>query len=121
MTINFVEEAETCALEMTLQVLGQGEFWASVQIEGDETTSSPGQCGDEDPADEYVSLELQGPTDDGCLSISIDNGEWRIEDLSNSIWNQAADMSQAATGTSVSELKVVASGTSGCGYRVPVH
>ena len=30
-----------------------------------------------------------GPPDDGCLSISIDNGEWRIEDLSNSIWNQA--------------------------------
>ena len=89
MTINFVEEAETCAEELTLQVLGQGEFWASVQIEGDETTSSPGQCGDEDPSDEYVSLELQGPTDDGCLSISIDNGEWRIEDLSNSIWNQA--------------------------------
>ena len=89
MTINFVEEAETCAEELTLQVLGQGEFWASVQIEGDETTSSPGQCGDEDPADDYVSLELQGPTDDGCLSISIDNGEWRIEDLSNSIWNQA--------------------------------
>ena len=89
MTINFVEEAETCADELSLQVLGQGEFWASVQIEGDETTSSPGQCGDEDPADEYVSLELQGPTDDGCLSISIDNGEWRIEDLSNSIWNQA--------------------------------
>jgi hypothetical protein len=89
MTINFVEEAETCALELSLQVLGQGEFWASVQIEGDETTSSPGQCGEEDPADDYVSLELQGPTDDGCLSISIDNGEWRIEDLSNSIWNQA--------------------------------
>lgn len=89
MTINFVEEAETCALDLSLQVLGQGEFWASVQITGDETTSSPGQCGDEDPADEYVSLELQGPTDDGCLSISIDNGEWRIEDLSNSIWNQA--------------------------------
>ena len=89
MTINFVEEAETCALELGLQVLGQGEFWASVQITGDETTSSPGQCGDEDPADDYVSLELQGPTDDGCLSISIDNGEWRIEDLSNSIWNQA--------------------------------
>ena len=89
MTINFVEEAETCALDLGLQVLGQGEFWASVQISGDETTSSPGQCGDEDPADEYVSLELQGPTDDGCLSISIDNGEWRIEDLSNSIWNQA--------------------------------
>ena len=89
MTINFVEEAESCDMEMTLQVLGQGDFWSSVQIEGDETTSSPGQCGDEDPADEYVSLELQGPTDDGCLSISIDNGEWRIEDLSNSIWNQA--------------------------------
>jgi hypothetical protein len=89
MTINFVEEARTCDLEMTLQVLGQGDFWSSVQIEGDETTSSPGQCGDEDPADEYVSLELRGPTDDGCLSISIDNGEWRIEDLSNSIWNQA--------------------------------
>jgi hypothetical protein len=89
MTINFVEEAETCDMELSLQVLGQGDFWASVQIEGDETTSSPGQCGDEDPADEYVSLELQGPTDDGCLSISIDNGEWRIEDLSNSIWNQA--------------------------------
>jgi hypothetical protein len=89
MTINFVEEAETCADELSLQVAGQGEFWASVQIEGDETTSSPGQCGDEDPADEYVSLELQGPTDDGCLSISIDNGEWRVEDLSNSIWNQA--------------------------------
>ena len=52
MTINFVEEAETCAEELSLQVLGQGEFWASVQIEGDETTSSPGQCGDEDPADE---------------------------------------------------------------------
>ena len=96
MTINFVEEAETCAEELTLQVLGQGEFWASVQIEGDETTSSPGQCGDEDPADEYVSLELQGPTDDGCLSISIDNGEWRIEDLSNSIWNQAEWRSTAA-------------------------
>jgi hypothetical protein len=90
MTINFVEEAETCAAELSLQVRGQGEFWSSVQIEGDETTSSPGQCGDEDPADEYVSLELQGPTDDGCLSISIDNGEWRIEDLSNSIWNQAS-------------------------------
>jgi hypothetical protein len=89
MTINFVEEAETCDIELTLQVLGQGDFWASVQIEGDETTSSPGQCGDEDPADQYVSLELQGPTDDGCLSISIDDGEWRIEDLSNSIWNQA--------------------------------
>ncbi len=89
MTINFVEEATTCDMELTLQVLGQGDFWSSVQIEGDETTSSPGQCGDEDPADEYVSLELQGPTDDGCLSISIDNGEWRIEDLSNSIWNQA--------------------------------
>ena len=89
MTINFVEEATTCDTEMSLQVLGQGDFWSSVQIEGDETTSSPGQCGDEDPADEYVSLELQGPTDDGCLSISIDNGEWRIEDLSNSIWNQA--------------------------------
>jgi hypothetical protein len=89
MTINFVEEADTCAAELSLQVLGQGEFWASVQIEGDETTSSPGQCGEEDPADEHVSLELQGPTDDGCLSISIDSGEWRIEDLSNSIWNQA--------------------------------
>ncbi len=89
MTINFVEEAETCAAELSLQVAGQGEFWASVQITGDENTSSPGQCGDEDPADDYVSLELQGPTDDGCLSISIDNGEWRIEDLSNSIWNQA--------------------------------
>ena len=89
MTINFVEEAATCADELSLQVLGQGDFWASVQITGDETTSSPGQCGDEDPADEYVSLELQGPSDDGCLSISIDNGEWRIEDLSNSIWNQA--------------------------------
>jgi hypothetical protein len=89
MTINFVEERETCDMELTLQVLGQGDFWASVEIEGDETTSSPGQCGDEDPADDYVSLELQGPTDDGCLSISIDNGEWRIEDLSNSIWNQA--------------------------------
>ena len=89
MTINFVDEAATCALDLGLQVLGQGEFWASVQITGDETTSSPGQCGDEDPADDYVSLELQGPSDDGCLSISIDNGEWRIEDLSNSIWNQA--------------------------------
>ena len=89
MTINFVEERETCDMELTLQVLGQGDFWASVQIEGDETTSSPGQCGDEDPADDYVSLELQGPTDDGCLSIGTDNGEWRIEDLSNSIWNQA--------------------------------
>ena len=89
MTINFVDEAQTCALDLGLQVLGQGEFWASVQITGDETTSSPGQCGDEDPADDYVSLELQGPSDDGCLSIGIENGEWRIEDLSNSIWNQA--------------------------------
>jgi hypothetical protein len=99
MTINFVEEAETCDIELSLQVLGQGDFWASVQIEGDETTSSPGQCGDEDPSDEYVSLELQGPTDDGCLSISIDNGEWRIEDLSNSIWNQAT--ADASSSTSV--------------------
>jgi hypothetical protein len=89
MTINFVEEAATCAPELSLQVAGQGDFWAGVEITGDENTSSPGQCGDEDPADEYVSLELQGPTDDGCLSISIDNGEWRVEDLSNSIWNQA--------------------------------
>ena len=89
MTINFVEERETCDVELSLQVVGQEDFWASVQIEGDETTSSPGQCGDEDPADDYVSLELQGPTDDGCLSIGTDNGEWRIEDLSNSIWNQA--------------------------------
>ncbi len=98
MTINFVEEVETCDMELTLQVLGQGDFWSSVQIEGDETTSSPGQCGDEDPADDYVSLELQGPTDDGCLSISIDNGEWRIEDLSNSIWNQAtADPSSTSS------------------------
>ena len=120
MTINFVEEAETCAEELTLQVLGQGEFWASVQIEGDETTSSPGQCGDEDPADEYVSLELQGPTDDGCLSISIDNGEWRIEDLSNSIWNQA-DATDPSSTASRGRTEVVASDTSGCGYRVPVH
>ena len=90
MTTNFVEEAETCAMEMTLQVLGQGEFWSSVVISGDETTSSPGQCGDEDPADDYVSLELAGPSDNGCLSIGIENGEWRIEDLSNSIWNQAS-------------------------------
>jgi hypothetical protein len=89
MTINFVEEAETCAAELSLQVAGQGDFWSSVQITGDENTSSPGQCGDEDPADDYVSLELQGPTDDGCLSIGTENGEWRIEDLSNSIWNQA--------------------------------
>ena len=89
MTINFVEEAETCALELSLQVLGQGEFWASVQIEGDDdVVAGPVRRGG--PADDYVSLELQGPTDDGCLSISIDNGEWRIEDLSNSIWNQAS-------------------------------
>jgi hypothetical protein len=90
MTINFVDAAETCAAELSLQVAGQGAFWSSVEIAGDENTSSPGQCGDEDPADEYVSLELQGPRDDGCLSISVDGGEWRIEDLSNSIWNQAA-------------------------------
>ena len=31
MTTNFVEEAETCAIELTLQVLGQGEFWSSVR------------------------------------------------------------------------------------------
>jgi hypothetical protein len=91
MTINFVEDAATCAAELTAQVAGQEEFWTSVQITGDETTSSPGQCGDEDPADDYVSLELQGPTDDGCLSVGLEaDGEWRIEDLSNSIWNQAS-------------------------------
>jgi hypothetical protein len=63
---------------------------ASVQISGDENTTSPGQCGEEEAGDDYVSLELQGPSDDGCLSIGQEaNGEWRIEDLSNSIWNQA--------------------------------
>jgi hypothetical protein len=90
MTINFVDEVATCAGDLAGQVAGQGEFWASVQISGDEDTSSPGQCGDEDVGDDYVSLELQGPSDVGCLSIGQEpNGEWRIEDLSNSIWNQA--------------------------------
>jgi hypothetical protein len=90
MTINFVENAESCAAELSAQVAGQGEFWASVQISGNENTSSPGQCGEEEAGDDYVSLELQGPSDDGCLSIGQEaNGEWRIEDLSNSIWNQA--------------------------------
>jgi hypothetical protein len=89
MTINFVEDAATCATDLSSQVAGQGEFWASVQITGDEDTSSQ-TCDEEDPADDYVSLELQGPTDDGCLSIGLEaDGEWRIEDLSNSIWNQA--------------------------------
>jgi hypothetical protein len=88
MTINFVENADSCAAELSAQVAGQGEFWASIQIVGDEFTSSE-TCDEEDPADEWVSLELQGPTDDGCLSLNIENGEWRINDLSNSIWNQA--------------------------------
>jgi hypothetical protein len=91
MTINFVEDAATCATELSSQVAGQGEFWAGVQITGDEDTASPGQCGGEEVGDDYVSLELQGPTDDGCLSIGLEaDGEWRIEDLSNSIWNQAS-------------------------------
>jgi hypothetical protein len=90
MTINFVDDVATCAEDLAGQVAGQGEFWASVQISGDENTSSPGQCGDEDVGDDYVSLELQGPSDVGCLSIGQEaDGEWRIEDLSNSIWNQA--------------------------------
>ena len=47
-------------------------------------------CDDEDPNDDFVSLELQGPTDDGRLSIGLADGTWLIEDLSNSIWSQAS-------------------------------
>jgi hypothetical protein len=88
MTINLVENAASCPAELSARVAGQGAFWASVQIAGDEFTSSE-TCDEEDPADEWVSLELHGPTDDGCLSLNIENGEWRINDLSNSIRNQA--------------------------------
>lgn len=85
---NFAGGLRNCAGDLTATIDGQGPFWATVQVIGDESTSSE-TCDEEDPADEFTSLELQGPSDDGCLSMSMVNGEWRIEDLSNSIWNQA--------------------------------
>ena len=86
---NFSGGIRNCAADLAARIAGQGAGWATIRIVGDETTSSEA-CGAEDPADEFVSLELQGPSDDGCLSIGLADGSWLIEDLSNSIWSQAA-------------------------------
>jgi hypothetical protein len=95
---NFSGGIRNCAADLAAQIAGQGAGWATIRIAGDETTSSD-NCGDEDPADEFVSLELQGPSDDGCLSIGLADGSWLIEDLSNSIWSQAAGTAPASAGS----------------------
>ena len=86
---NFSGGIRNCAADLSAQIAGQGAGWASIGIVGDSSTSSA-SCDDEDPDDDFVSLELQGPTDDGCLSIGLADGTWLIEDLSNSIWSQAS-------------------------------
>ena len=87
---NFSGGIRNCAADLSAQIAGQGPGWASIGIVADSSTSSA-SCGDEDPDDEFVSLELQGPNDDGCLSIGLADGTWLIETaLSNSIWSQAS-------------------------------
>lgn len=85
---NFAGGIRNCAADLGGDVAGQGAFWTSVVVAGDEQTASE-SCGDEGE-EGITSLELQGPIDTGCLSMGrLPTGEWRIEDLSNSIWNQA--------------------------------
>jgi hypothetical protein len=73
------------AAELSLGFPQRRRALVGLQIRSVDDPSYTSECGEQDGTANMIALELQTPAGEGCMWLALENGEWRVIELSRPI------------------------------------